>query len=376
MAAGRLPAHAAPVARRAVGAAPAVATASTSTTTSRASTRSPPAGSAAARSSTPTSCCARTPTTFAADGLPLAPADLDAPLRRRARDAARRALPVGATARPRRARCSTPRGCAGLSAERPPLAVAFGERPGQPFDDGAANLHGAPRETCRLCGALRRRLPVRGQADRRLHLPDRGGRRRARTCARCCEARALDRDGDGWRVRYRQHLAARDGHPEHLLDPGRAGRPRGARRSRRARRRARSARPACCCATAPRCPGSARAWGAASRATATCCSSCSTPTATSTPPPARSSPPRSACPTPSRPAGAASSSRTPARPPSRSGCGRASRRPATCVRALRRRSARRGVRDARARRRPWRRCWAWAATCRAGAWSCAATASC
>ena len=35
------------------------------------------------------------PETFAADGLPLAPAELDAPLRRRARDAARRALPVG-----------------------------------------------------------------------------------------------------------------------------------------------------------------------------------------------------------------------------------------------------------------------------------------
>ena len=71
----------------------------------------------------------------------------------------------GRTARPRRARCSTPRGWRACSAERPPLAVAFGERPGQPFDDGAANLHGAPRETCRLCGALRRRLPVRGQAD-------------------------------------------------------------------------------------------------------------------------------------------------------------------------------------------------------------------
>jgi cholesterol oxidase len=35
----------------------------------------------------------------------------------------------------------------------------------------------------------------------------------------CCEAQALDRDGAGWRVRYRQHVAARAGHPEHLLDP-------------------------------------------------------------------------------------------------------------------------------------------------------------
>ena len=29
----------------------------------------------------------------------------------------------------------------------------------------------------------------------------------------------MDRDGDGWRVRYRQHLAARGGHRGHLLDP-------------------------------------------------------------------------------------------------------------------------------------------------------------
>ena len=31
--------------------------------------------------------------------------------------------------------------------------MAFGDRPGQPYDDGTGNLHGAPRETCRLCGA-------------------------------------------------------------------------------------------------------------------------------------------------------------------------------------------------------------------------------
>ena len=71
------------------------ATGSTSTTTSRASTRSPPAGSAAARSSTPTSCCARTPTTFAADGLPLEPAELDAHYDAVHAMQRRRALPVG-----------------------------------------------------------------------------------------------------------------------------------------------------------------------------------------------------------------------------------------------------------------------------------------
>ena len=192
----------------------------------------------------------------------------------------------GRTARPRRARCWTPRGSRACSAERPPLAVAFGERPGQPFDDGAANLHGAPRETCRLCGALRRRLPVRGQAHGRLHLPDRRRRRRRARAHLLRGARAGPR-----RRRLARALPPAPGRARRPsrapARPGRAGRPRGARRPRRARRAAPSAPPACCCATAPRCPGSARAWGAASRATATCCSSCSTPTATSTRPPGR-----------------------------------------------------------------------------------------
>jgi cholesterol oxidase len=107
---------------------------------------------------------------------------------------------------------------AGLHAERPPLAVAFGERPGQPFDDGSANLHGSPRETCRLCGGC----DVGCQYGSKQTVDftylsaafDAGARVRT-----CCEAHALDRDGDGWRVRYRQHVAARGGHPAHLLDP-------------------------------------------------------------------------------------------------------------------------------------------------------------
>ena len=198
--------------RRAAG-----ATASTSTATSRASTRSPPAGSAAARSSTPTSCCARTPTTFAADGLPLAPAELD-----RHYDAVQRcsapSATRGRTARPKTRALLDAARIAGLSAERPPLAVAFGERPGQPFDDGTANLHGAPRETCRLCGEcdvgcqygakhtldftyLTAAVDARGA---RPHLL-RGGRARPR---RRRLARALP-PAPG-RAR---------GHPEHLLDP-------------------------------------------------------------------------------------------------------------------------------------------------------------
>ena len=161
------------------------------------------------------------PETFAADGLPLAARRSRPPLRRRARDAARRALSVGgphtqdaraAGRRADRGRCS---------AERPPLAVAFGERPGQPFDDGSANLHGAARETCRLCGGcdVGCQYGAKQTVDFTYLTAAVDAGARVRTC---CEAHALDRDGDGWRVRYRQHLAARAGHPEHLLDPGRA----------------------------------------------------------------------------------------------------------------------------------------------------------
>jgi cholesterol oxidase len=155
------------------------------------------------------------PATFAADGLPLEPEELDdhydtvaamqhaqrypwedrTPKTRALLDAAQRT---------------------GLRAERPPLAVAFGTRPGEPFEDN--NLHGAPRETCRLCGGC----DVGCQYGAK-HTVDftylsaavqAGARVRS-----CCEAHTLDRVDGGWRVGYRQHLAARDAHPEHLLDP-------------------------------------------------------------------------------------------------------------------------------------------------------------
>ena len=118
------------------------------------------------------------PETFAADGLPLAARRPRSPLRRRPRDAARRALPVGrphaqdARAAGRRA----DRGPAAPSARRWPWPSASARA--QPFDDGSANLHGAPRADLPAVRRLRRRLPVRVQADGRLHLPDRGGRRR------------------------------------------------------------------------------------------------------------------------------------------------------------------------------------------------------
>ncbi len=156
------------------------------------------------------------PDTFAADGLPLEPADLDAHYDTvHAMQHAER-YPWADRTPKTRALLDAAR-IAGLSAERPPLAVAFGERPGQPFDDGA-NLHGAPRETCRLCGAcdVGCQYGAKHTVDFTYLTAAVDAGAHVRTC---CEAGALDREGDGWRVRYRQHLAARDGHPEHLLDP-------------------------------------------------------------------------------------------------------------------------------------------------------------
>jgi cholesterol oxidase len=91
------------------------------------------------------------PATFAADGMPIESGELDAEY------AAVEAMQHAARY-PWADRTPKTRGLlaaaelAGLEAECPPLAVAFGEEPGEPFDDGKANLHGAPRETCRLCG--------------------------------------------------------------------------------------------------------------------------------------------------------------------------------------------------------------------------------
>jgi cholesterol oxidase len=156
------------------------------------------------------------PATFAADGLPLDPGQLSAHYD--AVEEMQRAVryPWADRTPKTRALLDAARQ-AGLRAERPPLAVAFGERPGEPFADD--NLHGAPRETCRLCGAC----DVGCQYGAK-HTVDftylSAAVSAGASVHSCCEAHTLVRaDGGGWRVRYRQHVAARDGHPEHLLDP-------------------------------------------------------------------------------------------------------------------------------------------------------------
>ena len=190
---------------------------------------------------------------------------------------------------PTRGRAPTPKTrAAGRRADRgaerrAPAAGARRRRAPASPADGTANVHEAPRDACRLCGECASGVSTgrRTPSTTRTSAPRSTPGRRARLL-RCPRA---DREGDGWRVRYRQHLAARNGHPSNLLDPVASPSARSAPR-RRARRRHSSAprRPA---AQPRRAPRLARAWGAGSRATATCCSSCSTPTATSIPPPAR-----------------------------------------------------------------------------------------
>jgi cholesterol oxidase len=155
------------------------------------------------------------PATFAADGLPIEPGELD-PYYDRVAEMQRASPYPWADRTPKTRALLDAAALAGLRGERPPLAVAFGSRPGEPFADD--NLHGAARETCRLCGGC----DVGCQYGAK-HTVDftylSAAPRDKMTLRSCCEAHTLKRDGTGWRVHYRQHVAARDGHPEHLLDP-------------------------------------------------------------------------------------------------------------------------------------------------------------
>jgi cholesterol oxidase len=114
-------------------------------------------------------------------------------------------------------------GAIGLEARRPPLAVLFapadGEEqvPGAPVPGG--DLHGRPRTTCRLCGECN--VGCNYGAKNTLDFTylsaakDKGAQIRT-----CCEVSTIEPLADGgYRIGYRQHLAARDGHPSELLDP-------------------------------------------------------------------------------------------------------------------------------------------------------------
>ena len=117
----------------------------------------------------------------------------------------------------------------GLPATTPPLAVLFAPGddqppvPGMAVSDGRENLHGAPRSTCRLCGGcdFGCNFGAKNTLDFTYLTQAIKVGAEIRTC---CEAEAIshvDRRGGGFRVGYRQHFAARHGHPEALVDPTR-----------------------------------------------------------------------------------------------------------------------------------------------------------
>ena len=191
----------------------------------------------------------------------------------------------------------------------------------------------------------------------------------------CCEAGALDRDGDGWRVRYRQHLAARDGHPEHLLDP-----------VAHADREVRADRVVLAAGTfgstglllrnRAALPGLSPRLGRGFSGNGDLLlflldadryldpATGPVITASVRVPDAES------------PSGRGFLVQDAGAPAFSEWLWQGLEAPGDlCARAAPALGAPRRS-GPRARRRPWRRCWAWAATCRAGAWSCAAIASC
>jgi cholesterol oxidase len=158
------------------------------------------------------------PDTFAADGMVIEP-DV---LREHAR-AARRLLRgvryPWAESTPKTRAVLDAAGELGLPAELPPIAVAFGRRPGDPLSGD--NLHGVARRTCTLSGACF--VGCNEGAKQTLDLTLLTAAERAGAAIRTCsEARTLRREDDGWVVGIRQHVAARAGHPERVLDPDRS----------------------------------------------------------------------------------------------------------------------------------------------------------
>jgi cholesterol oxidase len=173
--------------------------------------------------------------TFAADlanndlAWPVAPAELDAEYEDAELIMRPNPLPPeyldGAAARvdggvPKTARFLAAATAAGLDPRLAPIAVTFRARdgrgetegpasPGVPF--GADNLHGRSRHTCTMVGECN--LGCNQGAKNSLDytyldrfLADGGDRARIFTC---CEATRIQPDGDGYRVHYVEHAAAR-----------------------------------------------------------------------------------------------------------------------------------------------------------------------
>jgi cholesterol oxidase len=113
--------------------------------------------------------------------------------------------------------------------ELPPLAVQFaagpGVRavPGAPIPEARPNLHGLPRSTCRLCGEcdLGCNFGAKNTLDFTYLTEAQYEGALIRTCCEVTTIAPIHGRGGGYRVGYRQHLDARDGHPAALLDESR-----------------------------------------------------------------------------------------------------------------------------------------------------------
>jgi cholesterol oxidase len=111
-----------------------------------------------------------------------------------------------------------------LKAERPELAVLFAPSkdgkpvPGTPVR--GANLHKRSRMTCVLCGEcdLGCNFGAKNTLD---YTYLSAAKREGAKLRTCCEVRTIEPLGGrrGYRIGYRQHLEARNGHPADLLDP-------------------------------------------------------------------------------------------------------------------------------------------------------------
>jgi cholesterol oxidase len=111
----------------------------------------------------------------------------------------------------------------GLTAERPELAVLFAPPGGDPVPGAPVpgdNLHHRPRTTCVLCGEcdLGCNFGAKNTLDYTYLTEAQNQGAKLRTC---CEARTVEPldPGEGYRIGYRQHVEARAGHHDDLLDP-------------------------------------------------------------------------------------------------------------------------------------------------------------
>jgi cholesterol oxidase len=126
---------------------------------------------------------------------------------------------------------------AGFHVDRPPLAIRFAAADGAPSEPGVpladpANLHHRPRLTCRLIGECD--VGCNEGAKNSLDMTYLSAAQRDGADIRTlCEAVGIEPrpggprapgapgGGGGWSVRYLQHVAARAGHRDDLLDPTR-----------------------------------------------------------------------------------------------------------------------------------------------------------